>query len=387
MIKKIQEFRRLIMKRPKTAVTVAVLAVLIPLFFQNCAEVLDPTQETGLASVTESAPFAFESSIDQIAYMSCSNMPAGYDPKAFFTFKAGAYGPTAGVRLTNSFNYAVRNLSQSDKATALANSKANKDATLQLSLRQSSNLQHIFSRGNVTSYSADFFGTLTQTGVASPLLADRGVNYLKSFPSLGAAGEFADTIHFTASETDANDVRNELNVNNNLLAFTYNRAGSGPGLALGPTENSPTSVYGSGFLVRHTLGFGQASDFSSGPFRVLSSLTEYNLLTGQPNGRTWDCPASWRFMIVRTEDLGVNAACPNTDQEPVPTNEQTEAYQVLRRMLPASDWGVNLYGNCIVPKRTGLCYGNTAATINYQGGTCNPLTGTCPHYVSLCRRR
>jgi len=360
--------------------TIAVFLITVPILFQNCAAPLDGEGE--LSSLLESAPFAYDTKIDHLAYMSCTGLPAGYNTNAFFTFKAGAYEATSGVRLNADFTTHVRNTVGSNWVRILVEGQQNTGVYLSMGVRQASNLGAVFQSG--PAYVNDFLGVISLPGPANELVNARG-NFVSSFSSLGGA-RVDDHIHFTTSEAASAQVRREL-TNGNYLALTYNN-GSDPATALGP---SPTSAYGYGYKMNFALGFNNnGANFSSGPVRLMTNVREFNLIDGIQTSSAWECPSSWTFMIVRQADIGSHALCTVSATEPTPTAGQAEMYQALRKVLPATEWGVDLTRRCLVAKRPetqNACYGASNVTINYAGTSCDPVAGTCPHYVSICRRR
>ncbi|MGE0632104.1 MAG: hypothetical protein AB7O96_06830, partial [Pseudobdellovibrionaceae bacterium] len=95
------------------------ILIVLAFSYQNCA---GPTADTlsseeepegDLAEqpVYKSAPFAFELTVDQITYMSCTkhlntsaNDPRDVgDKRAYFTLRLGAYGLNTGIKLSSSF--------------------------------------------------------------------------------------------------------------------------------------------------------------------------------------------------------------------------------------------------------------------------------------------
>jgi hypothetical protein len=360
--------------------TIAAFLIAVPVLFQNCAAPIDG--EGDLPRVLEEAPFAYDTKIDHLAYMSCTGLPAGYNTNAFFTFKAGAYDANSGIRLNGEFLNSVRNVVNSDKVRTLVEGQQNTGVYLSMGVRQASNLRAVFQSGSA--YVNDFLGVISLPGPATELVNARG-NFVSSFSSLSGA-RVEDQIHLTANETVSAQVRGEL-TNGNFLALTYNN-GSDPSTAIGPSQ---TSVHGYGYRMNFAMGFNNSgANFSSGPVRLMTNVREYNLINGQQTSAVWECPSNWTFMIVRQANLGSGALCENYLTEPTPTAAQIEMYQALRKVLPATEWGVNLTRRCLVAKRPetqNLCYGTSNVTINYTGTSCDPAAGTCPHYVSICRRR
>lgn len=369
------------MKHSGFLVLMLIFASLIPIVFQSCSEPL--VEENDVSVLAAEAPFAFDLALDHIAYMSCSNMPAGYNPETYFTFKAGAYKATSGLKFNSSFVHHVRNVTATEKVSVLAESEANKNAYLSLGVRMASNILSGY-RSN-----SDFIGILTAGAVANILATKNGSAYVSNFPALATNKQLEDTAHYTGAETTyAQPIRDAMNAGA-FLATTYNTAGADTLSALSPNPGSTTQAYGLGYRANfNTLGFGLSTPYAAGPMRIMSNLREFNLTTGGQTSSVWDCNPEWRFMIIRPTD-DVNALCPGYSTDATPPNAQLEMYLALRQLLPPTAWGVNLSRRCIVPllASAGQCYGSSNVAINYSGGVCDPVAGTCPHYVSICKKR
>ncbi|MCB0350240.1 MAG: hypothetical protein KDD38_03595, partial [Bdellovibrionales bacterium] len=165
--------------------------------------------------------------------------------------------------------------------------------------------------------------------------------------------------------------------------------GNDPAIAAISPDSSNSKIYGLGYKAKiNTLGFSLGSTgFTSGPQRILTNLREYDLETGAPTSTIWDCKEEWRFMIIRSTD-DVDTLCPEYKNSTAPNSGPLlEMYLALKQLMPT--WGVNLSKRCIVPldKNAGKCYGTGSLPINYSGGICDPALGTCPHYVSICKKR
>lgn len=380
--------RRLNLKHMKILILFFMGVASIPFFFQNCGEPLRPSAD--LSSVSASAPFAFEEKIDHIAYMSCSGLGAGaYDQDAFFTFKVAGLNNGTGLRLRQDFVYATRNLSKSDKAAAIANSPENQNVALSVSIRDKNNLKSIYVNGQT--YGSTFYGPLSQSMIADTLANDNGKNFINSFSGLG---KFSDTILLSTGEPNAETMRSLLKSQNFYLALTYNKLTDSTFAPVTPEGSSTNKAYGHGYKMNFEIGFGLTNSFATAPAHVMTGLSEINLQTGLQDPSLWDCKKSWTFMIVRPQDLGVSAICPNYNPnvEPTPANAtDAEALSVLRSLLPTSDWAIDLPKRCLIPKKSGLCYGSGSQPINYIGDG-NPQCATVsacatPHYVSICKKR
>lgn len=386
------KLKRLNLKHTGLWIVFCIGVATIPFFFQNCGEPLRPSAD--LSSVAASAPFAFEEKIDFVSYMSCSGLSAAtYDPNAFFTFKVGGVTDGSGIRLRNDFVYATRNLSTSDKVTAMAQSPENQNRALSLSIREKMNLNNIYTGGQT--YGTTFFGPLTQSAIATTLVNDNGKTFIKSFSGFG---EFSDSILLSTGEANSENIRTLLKNNSYYLSLTYNNLADSTFAAAAPKDSPANAAYGHGYKMNFEIGFGLTNSFATAPAHVMTGLSEVNLQTGVTESSLWDCKKSWIFMVVRPQDLGVSAICPNynpnvTYVEPTPANAtEAEALKMLRTVLPSqADWVVDLPKRCLIPKKIGQCYGAGSQPINYNGDG-NPLcpsANSCaaPHYVSICKKR
>jgi hypothetical protein len=339
----------------------------IAIIFQNCAAPLD--EERDVTSVAANAPFAYEAKLDHIAYMSCTGVSSSAGSPVF-TFRAGAYEPNSGLRLSENFKYATRNLLTGDKVRVLQESELNSGLKLNLALRRFDQYQTV-----LTPFISGFTpGELSGSTVATKLANATNTNYINNFST---TLRFEESLYLTnASPTNQDSIKN----GSLMLALTYNNLAGSNGYAQGPTLNSNTSIYGSGF----TTTFDN---------RYISSMSEKSLLDGSPI-TTWDCPTTWRFMIIRSSDLGTTGAiCENTaynpnlqNAEPIPSSAaQQEMYSAIRNILPANKWSVNLNRRCIVIQDAAAsCYPSGTA-INYT--LVNSTAANAPHYLSICKRR
>lgn len=378
------KYTHLIMRRPTLSITLTVLVASLPIFFQNCSAPVDSSSDVASAG----AFFAYESRIDHVAYMSCSGMATGYDRNAYFTFKAGAYNPESGIKLTSDFALASRNLLPNDKVRALQESTLNGGTFLYLGIKPT--LQTAYADDYAI---ANFVGPLSEPPVVDSLIAAMlnaqaptyGSPYVAEFDGVGIVES---AIHQGRKpENIAQQIRNEL-ANQAYLALTYDQGTGGSG-AIGPSE---TSAYGTGYRMSFVPGGSQPG---ANP-RIMSSIQEYNLLDSQPTGAAWNCSSNWRFKIIRRADLNLSAGSTcsprdyNATEFAALTAAQQETYLTVRRLLPSSEWSVDIVRKCIVRPAARAtadqCY-PAGTNINYNDGNACVSPTSCPHYLSLCKRR
>lgn len=377
----------------------------IPILFQNCSAPIEG--EGDVASVAANAPFAYETKMTHLAYMSCVNGATRENGgNNFFTFKLGAYGENSGIKLSPGFVNAARNLTVGDKSRALNESALNGGVHLSLNVRKVNDYQVLY---NTNKFSSPYIGPLSTATNASELTRVNGKYYLSTFPtfsidSRSAGGRVADSLYFTQDETTAANLRKDVTVfasGGSLLAATFLQSENLPSSpAISPPGADPkTSVFGRGFVFAFTPGFRTDSTFS--PFsdisasdsvgdRRLSAMGEISLETKTEPSIAWICPANLSFVIYRQLDASsVTSLCPDD----IPNTTDTATRDALRAMLPG--WTINLTKRCAVPPANTYCYGTNkaqedAVLVDYgtADASCSATTNTnaCPHYVTICKR-
>lgn len=371
------------------------LTLAVLLLFQNCSDM--PEEKKDNASLGDSLPFPFETDIDTISYMSCSRTGNSVNPRAYYTFRVGAY-QTGGIGLTSGFLSQTGSAAQ--RSDILQATTTNSGSFLQLSIRQRNRYQTVLggSSGVQEGHYYNFLDSLN-----APVIGDRlgelktgqKVNYFSGIS--GLEGKMVEgSINFFDGETQSGDVRRYL-LNDMVLAMTYSSNGSGsePYTARAPDMTDVSKVFGKGYKV----GFRLWGSTQTGLNRVLQSVTEMNLETGANINNSWSCDATNAYVIVRAQD--VPGAC-GAAADPLPSQlsaTNRARLEKIRRVLRVEDWWVDLSRNCVVPKNNpsgsgGACYGTGAAaqtSISYAVGATNSGVtscdaSTCPHYVSVCTR-
>ncbi len=376
-------------------------SVAVALLFQNCTQPVTGTDSSSAAAAQ--SDFAYDTTVDQIAYMSCSNMTAGaYDSSAYFTLRAGAYR-TGGIELTNAFRAIHPNSTAAYLSTLLQESASNNTTTLQLAVRPINSFQNILTQnsGSATLHEDydNLFTNLGERGVSDVLsqtAAGTKVRYMRDGSIMGSRVE--GSVRFNSSYAMMSAIRTDL-TNGDYLALTYsnnNSAGSGATLARSPADISLYStskidankvIYGHGFA----MSFGQPTVngiYGNFPQQVMRSVTEYNLanISDRTVTGTWTCPTTMQFRVVQRLDLSKPAA--NCILKPDPPT-LTSAMAIVRQSLRTEDWYLDMDHNCIIPKKsTTGCYGDST-TVNYNLTTaCDPnnTASLCTSYASICTR-
>jgi hypothetical protein len=358
--------------------------------FQNCSSEI-ASDNSDLSSLGSTLPFAYDSKIDHLAYMSCSEMaPGTYDTNAFFTFKAGAYETTGGLSFSDGFRAKAGQLTPALMAETLALSPLNAGVLQQIAIRDNTNYQQYFTVPNSLNFS-NFVTSLSDVKVAGVLGALGPGARANNFPALPAnIQKYEGRLFFSSSEIYAQQVRSALQAGQGVVGLTFNQPAVSAANAIGETAGSTSSVYGTGLSVQFRLPTG----YSSGNARTLSTVTEKNLANGAAGGG-WNCSANYVFRVVRFADLGVRITCPNLAMVGEPnlagaSAAQLDTYNVMRRALPSQYWALDIVNKCAVLRSgvTGQCYGNDPANaINVQYAAGSSCSGnTCPHFVSVCKK-
>ncbi|MBX3020380.1 MAG: hypothetical protein KF799_01785 [Bdellovibrionales bacterium] len=370
--------------------------------YQNCAQTPEDDGSNSQASYQESLPFAYEEKLDTIGYMSCSEIKDSVDRRAYFSYRVGAFNKSvAGLTMTDDFRSKTQYYTKTDRARALASSYANSGAVLNLSVRLRSNLQSIWSQGElrVGDEIDSFLPALDSTPVAGPLASLAAPSaggtkfYANYFPGTQQKRLMEASLRFYEFENVSKDTRSNLEGAGSPAYLTVGYGNSGDELATGlraPSDNTLASRgYGTGFA----LSFSLPRNYSSGERRVLnpnSGVQEIDLRTGQPRAASWDCSNSYQFMVVRPEDKFANLVTCNATVDRFANATEEAALNAVRRVLRVEDWFVDVANRCVIPKRTGdYCYGAlNGATITYGSANCvNSGATRCPHFVSVCIRR
>lgn len=363
----------------------AVLGTLLMLF-QNCGE-NEPLGDVDSASSSTNFPYAEK--MDHIAYMSCSGMASNLNRQAYFTFKVGAYNLNSGLSLNDRFFSENRNLSLAQKRQVLQQNTLFGNASMTLSVRRTDDYFTINSRG--VQFFGDYVGNLATETNSNLLLANSNPLFVNNF----AGNRLEESVIFSnlpeSNPTfDAARLRTDLGTGS-VLAVAYTKNLVDPANAIG---TSATSIYGTGFRMTFGLGrrltanYATAGNFTNGDVRVMTSVAEYNLETRTNTNANWICDSRWSFMIVAPNDAATQCPGATSGTDPVPGDAiEAQSLNAIRAVLPSTLWGVNLARRCVVPltgAAPGVCY---SASANYSGPTClQGNGGSCPHYVSVCKR-
>lgn len=411
-------------KTPIVILSIGCLATLV--FAQNCTQPANVDSASLRQQQASSLPFAYDAKVNQIAYMSCSILPGGsYDRSAFFSLRAGAYDNNSvlpglaedngGIKLSTDFLNlpAIRSRRTDDKYQIISESPANAGTIMQMAVRPTGNLQDILTTTGGAVANSDFanmFEELGVTGVSKKLVEldqKKRLRYLTNGTVQGSRMEAS--LHFGASETAAQSLRNNLNSDSHVFALTFTElkdangaefsartpatvwpATSTPAPGAAATPNPNRYVYGRGYHLRFTKLAGTVTSY---PTNLLQDVTENDLMGGSDKLGTWTCAEELRFKIVRMEDADAQG-CSRAPDPLVPDKN----LKIARNSLRYEDWYIDMTNKCIVPKKNGPgCY-NTYKVIQYDlTKEClpNPATNNattdsnkaCQAFASICYRK
>jgi len=297
------------------------------LFFQNCGVSQDDTSDDLSSSQqieADSLPFAFDLSVDHIAYMSCDSDFVNQSGK-LFNFKAGAYNEGEGIKIRSNFLSSIGTRSKDYILGLLANSKRNEGAGVVMSVRESSQFQSpVRITGSQAGNSVDFgniiapllwnpVSNVEYTSVNENLSSylwdnPNGVNYLEGFSGLEEKSFDGEISYNTLGAQQL--IRDSIE-SDAYLAFTFATEDL---TELGVKARAPTSetgevttgnltpnssVWGKGYK----MSFDQYNSVRSGsPRRAVGSVTGFNLENEESLDETWVCPDSEKYIIIKDKE-------------------------------------------------------------------------------------
>lgn len=422
----------------KTKAIVMILSITGAILFsyQNCG--VEAPQS--LFDVTQKYQLPYEVKVDQIAYMSCSEQLNVPNQKGvFFTFRAGAYGPNAGLRLSDTFLYETRRGDAEDRAIKLGEEFVSFNHRVLFSIRKQADLSVSYLNATngqgIEEVDYDFvFGDLGSTAMSASLVALDETEYMNYWAAGGISSDayMQGTMVFNSAETVSANLRSFL-TNEGLLAVGFAQP-LDPSYLLAPADYTASNT-DTGFVSPANQAFGtglrmtfkQPNPANWGytlstvnnvphvnlPNRVLASVYEYDLAQPQTIKSSWSCPTELQLRVVYPTDRNANdpyfvppfssttrQLCPDVADPTVAggfTATDVANFQIARKSLPVSDWKINWARKCVVPKvyTLGSCYGvDTGVTPNVTRSpvydftkSCNPaINPACLHFVSICLR-
>ncbi len=396
----------------KVALLLSLAAALVT--FQNCSQPASTGGSVAQQATTASLmPFAYDATIDQIAYMSCPQLTTGsFDTDTYFSYRVGAYR-NAGMKFSDTFLTTYGTQPITTLTNTVSQSAANANTNLQLAIRSPANLNSVVSSSGSPVQGIDFYNMYASLGSVETTTAlyNSSYNTITNLPTevrsrtLRAGNKIGlhmeGTLQLGISEAQASSLRDDyFNTTQAVLALTYVEPVAGGSSAASTTNvRSPATAfpttqmtnasqaYGLGFQLHFAqptynglagvglLGLsttGTRTQQGSYPDNVLTAVTEENLLNNGTAGTgTWVCPTDLQFRIVRN-GLDITQPAPGatpTDgtipcaRMPDPDSSvMSNDLQIARNSLRVEDWYIDMADHCIIPKNiNGSCYG----TLNY----------------------
>ncbi len=385
---------------------------LVVVGFQNCSQKM-ARNSGGLESVANKVDYAYDASLDQLAYMSCNELGSGYDPEVYFTFRGGAYR-SGGVMVKANYLTEIGKRSLEDKIQILNLSPAHGSTVFQLALRDQADFNSPYVSSGQGVLGKDFTNLYRTIASSDSYEIDKWLvenpdKTVRYSPSVSVRGDrFEGSLLFGESAILGNDVRNFL-TSRGILALTSVEKGSLPrspeslGDGSAAVGSSRSSVYGRGMYVkfRQPTVTGVNAQY---PTYALDTVSEFNMLDrkDQSYNKGWRCPASLQLKIVRPADAkgsdGLNSAACNRGIDAIGDKKTN----LIRKSLRTEDWFLDLANRCVVPKKPTAgrsCYGEAGVKVNYNvTQTCSPFAVvpdsngnasvpfSCSHFVSICCR-
>ncbi len=378
---------------------------------------------TDLADDSAGVPFAYDMTLDQIAYNSCAydNMPT--NQPGMFTIKAGSFN-YGGAKLRSDFVswarstikpiYPAETVSDDQVKGFIASNRSLSNAIPQLAIRGRQAPQTLYPLGGSSTASAgvdyvNLLGDLADDRWLATLLAQfnlaptSGVNFFPLAP--GGSRLFEGQLHYNRTNAHRATLINHLS-SSYQLALTYRSVSGDLFAARAPSGSDVSHAYGRGYNLKFSQGpsgyqaqsYGNWNVWSGAPINTLTGIDEVSDLRSPAvvNSTVWSCDPYDRFMIVQMEYR--NEYCPQEDYSITQNDGNARILLArVRQFLKPEDWDVNLARRCVVPKRA-TCYkpeqinGSQvrvqydAALPCYSPGNGQNVVEICPQYVSICTR-
>ena len=373
-------------------------------------------------ALSSSPIFPYEVSLDQLAYMSCSEQEDVPNDGTFFTFRLGAFD-SQGLRISQAYRDHITKVSQKDVPFVLSQAQASANTQLQMAIRTQDNLQLMYLDNSHGESGLDghdysnFFPLMGHADLNEILWFMQPRDYLRSFLDgpLSREYRFEGELLFMKSQLMENDLRSFFSRQRGIIAATFVEQGTtqplGPG-SLVELQRLAESGFGGGRLLLSDSGLngGEARGVSGRPWneaskdltanvfgaairprfkqplhnggspgsdmppRILSSVTDVTIdfrLQAQAQ-RPWVCPEIMSFMVVlpehatyeeEAEDGSGPVTTTRCGMEPDPVNPSL-ALRIIRQSLYAEDFYVDMIRGCVVPKSDhtvdGSCYGQNS---------------------------
>lgn len=434
--------------RPRLVSFILASSVAVALFFQNCGKAgFESMNEESSYELTSPVTanldkgangFAFDSRLDQISYMSCTNPQSANAANGYFIFKGGSYAPWTfngtnygggGMKINATFyNWARSNLQPIYPATSVTHQQIRKfisedgrtqAAQLQFGFLDREYIDHPpFAGFQPGTHIVDITGSLSDERWSISLLPDTDFTmgtYSRYFPFAPLQGNLIEAQLSAGGGVGAENIRplvSKDNISRNdslgtaMLSLTY-KSLTGEGWI--PRMPAATQAYGKGFQ----FTFSAAGSGIYQHAKIMSRVREYKDLRDINNydENLWSCDFgvggqtfSRTFKVVERVHFQSNPnLCPpeslsDVMNDPVLKHE----WLVARRHLDPTFWDINVNLGCAVPKK-GACGLNEALGFDSRDNT--PLTEydetlpcfetgstytgskRCAQFISICIRQ
>lgn len=401
------------------------------MLFQNCGEPMpqDGSQDSSSVNAADGSyteDFPFETTVDQIAMMSCSNNnPA---EMGYFSFRAGAYHDQ-GIKLSDSFSSKYLMRSTDQLASLIYSNPLTNEIAPRFSLVSKSTSQVWLNDYLKNKNKMSLIGApLTMFPIFKPLRdlkTGKRLNYLNQYEGTGKRNVQADILYSGAENNNLIQALVTQKASERTFAITYGPY-SKPEQVLSSKGYQPAAI---------TEAFGTTFDVEFQRPKPGSNSSNYVLSSIKEGATAWSCNENFRFEIYRMEDTPYAPCRPmpdltssnvgkiSTSEYTIPNNVQkgivstvvTEEHlklqMALRRILDPKfeNWYIDVVNRCVVPKRKDnkdACYEKVPSSQNpqemryeilYNQAACSKSLQDsdgksitdyrqCSHYVSLCNR-
>lgn len=400
------------MRMKKNVIWLLLLMAIPGLLYTNCTVAYEPPEDE-LASLSSVGEFAYDSQLDQVAFMSCADLGGLYDTSTYFTFRGGAYR-TGGIKLADNYFSSISPVvtTVDDKIGYLTQTEANTNTQLQLALRPLTDFQSVYGSGSAAA-GRDFSLILDPLGtpeMVEPLIGlgfGQRIRYMRDGTFEGKRFEGSIQMSDKAENLRASIMgRNSAIPGKLFLGLTYTNPNINATHARSPVDfleegqttatiSDKNTAYGKGLQIDLAAPPGAYSGY---PDYTMSQVREFDLLNRTSGNVNWICPDTLKFKIVRNDSSNVNEAICSTDADP-DYAVGSDMWRV-RQSLRTEDWYVDPTRRCVVPKKvlSTDCYGsdfsrkvqyNISTQCRFDGGNpqnTDPNQQACSHWVSICYR-
>ncbi|MEN0057423.1 MAG: hypothetical protein AAGB31_01205 [Bdellovibrio sp.] len=373
------------------------------------------------ALLVHNIPFAFTTTFDTISYNSCADSKLS-GQTAYYSLKAGAYS-NSGVSLNSDFfDYMNTNFKPVYPETALSSlvlkeylddSPQNAGAIATMAIRKPASLAVVYTQNSSVTLESDVISMVDS--LTDPLISESFITQgttARYFPFSSQSKTVEAVMRFNTSEALQDEYREYLSASAAVLTLSYlpQTYTTAAELRSASTVTSPSVAYGRGYKLSFApaVPTSGATPYSSNPNNSLDSVIEYDLSGAVSTKTTWDC--SRKYKVVLAEDAATTTSggyCPRHTWSELSNASIRSEMEIVRRVLPANQWEVNVSYGCVYPTGSVSCYDEekilntetTSDTTDYypiveydltqpcfreNGNNAEP--SRCLQYVTICTR-